>query len=161
MKTFARNKKGQAAMEYLMTYGWAILIVIIVAAVLFSLGIFNPSTYTTTIATGFNPHSVPAGGFKISSGGVITMQLTNGAGATISITAGGAGVGGSHVNAITSPATPITVAPGQTMQLVYTTGASTLTSGSGYSANANITYTNVDSGLTGFISSGTLSGTVS
>ena len=43
------RKKGQAAMEYLMTYGWAILIVIIVAAALYALGIFNPATYTGRI----------------------------------------------------------------------------------------------------------------
>ena len=34
-------KKAQSAMEYLMTYGWAILIVIIVAAALYALGIFT------------------------------------------------------------------------------------------------------------------------
>ena len=34
-------RKGQTAMEYLMTYGWAILIIMIVVAVLFYLGVFN------------------------------------------------------------------------------------------------------------------------
>jgi len=34
--------KGQAAMEYLMTYGWAILIVIAVIAALYAMGIFTP-----------------------------------------------------------------------------------------------------------------------
>ncbi len=32
----------QAAMEYLMTYGWAILVIAVVLAVLFSLGVTNP-----------------------------------------------------------------------------------------------------------------------
>ncbi|NYZ75972.1 hypothetical protein H0N98_01850 [Candidatus Micrarchaeota archaeon] len=36
-------KKGQAAVEYLTTYGWAILILLIVLAVLFSSGILSPS----------------------------------------------------------------------------------------------------------------------
>jgi len=36
------NKKGQAALEYLMTYGWAILAVVVVLAVLWYLGIFTP-----------------------------------------------------------------------------------------------------------------------
>ncbi len=31
---FGKSKKGQAAMEYLMTYGWAILIIVIVLAIL-------------------------------------------------------------------------------------------------------------------------------
>lgn len=34
-------KKGQAAMEYLMTYGWAILIVIVVVAALYAMGVFR------------------------------------------------------------------------------------------------------------------------
>ena len=34
-------KKGQTAMEYLMTYGWAILVVIIVVAALYAMGIFK------------------------------------------------------------------------------------------------------------------------
>jgi len=34
-------KRAQSAMEYLMTYGWAILIIAVVLASLFSLGVFN------------------------------------------------------------------------------------------------------------------------
>lgn len=34
-------KKAQAAMEYLMTYGWAILIVIVVVAALYAMGVFT------------------------------------------------------------------------------------------------------------------------
>ena len=41
------GKKSQTAMEFLMTYGWAILIVLIVLAVLFAFGVFNPSTPNT------------------------------------------------------------------------------------------------------------------
>ena len=37
-------KKAQSAMEYLMTYGWAILIILIAIAALFYLGVFSPST---------------------------------------------------------------------------------------------------------------------
>ena len=37
-----RRLNAQSAMEYLMTYGWAILIIAVVLAVLFSLGITNP-----------------------------------------------------------------------------------------------------------------------
>ena len=35
------KKKAQSAMEYLMTYGWAILIVIVVVAALYSMGVFG------------------------------------------------------------------------------------------------------------------------
>ena len=36
-----RGRKGQSAMEYLMTYGWAILIVIVVVAALYAMGVFQ------------------------------------------------------------------------------------------------------------------------
>ncbi len=44
--------KAQSAMEYLMTYGWAILIIAIVLGALFSLGVFSGSSFvgTTCIA---------------------------------------------------------------------------------------------------------------
>ncbi len=39
----APHKKLQSAMEYLMTYGWAILIIAVVIGVLYAMGIFNSS----------------------------------------------------------------------------------------------------------------------
>jgi len=50
-----RTLRGQSAMEYLMTYGWAILIIIIVIAVLFYLGVLSPSNITPT-ACAFPPN---------------------------------------------------------------------------------------------------------
>ena len=46
-----RGKKAQAAMEFLMTYGWAILIILIALGVLFYLGVFNPKTPSTCLAS--------------------------------------------------------------------------------------------------------------
>jgi len=46
-------RKGQGAMEYLMTYGWALLVIIIVGAALFALGILNPATYQQKRCNGF------------------------------------------------------------------------------------------------------------
>ena len=43
-----RTKKLQSAMEYLMTYGWAILIVAVVLAVLYQLGFFSGTNFITT-----------------------------------------------------------------------------------------------------------------
>jgi len=56
MKTFRKNfikrkplrkasSKAQSAMEYLMTYGWAILIISVVLAALFQLGVFNANNF--------------------------------------------------------------------------------------------------------------------
>jgi len=49
MRTF----KAQSAMEYLMTYGWAILIIAVVLGALFSLGVFSGASLlgTTCIAS--------------------------------------------------------------------------------------------------------------
>ena len=44
--------KTQSAMEYLMTYGWAILIIAVVLAALFELGIFNPMTFAPKASPG-------------------------------------------------------------------------------------------------------------
>ncbi len=40
-----KNLSAQSAMEYLMTYGWAILIISIVLAALFALGVFSSSSF--------------------------------------------------------------------------------------------------------------------
>ncbi len=33
-----KSKRSQSALEYMMTYGWAILIIVIVAVILYSMG---------------------------------------------------------------------------------------------------------------------------
>ena len=44
--------KSQSAMEYLMTYGWAILIIAVVLGALFSLGVFNASNLAPKASPG-------------------------------------------------------------------------------------------------------------
>ena len=44
-REFHQSFRSQSAMEYLMTYGWAILIIAVVLAALFELGVFNPLTF--------------------------------------------------------------------------------------------------------------------
>jgi hypothetical protein len=46
------KERAQSAMEYLMTYGWAILIIALVAAVLFGLGLFNNDFFQTRASAG-------------------------------------------------------------------------------------------------------------
>ncbi|MAF36504.1 hypothetical protein CL622_05300 [archaeon] len=41
------QKRGQVAMEFLMTYGWAIIIILLAVAALWLLGVFSPSVTTT------------------------------------------------------------------------------------------------------------------
>lgn len=44
-------KKGQAAMEFLMTYGWAILVVLLAIAALAYFGVLNPGNYLPSSCT--------------------------------------------------------------------------------------------------------------
>ena len=70
--------RGQAAMEYLMTYGWALLILVVVIGVLFSMGVFNPQNYMSEECS-FQP-SLQCKGVSLSSTGVLTIYLVNGLG---------------------------------------------------------------------------------
>jgi hypothetical protein len=150
--------KAQTAMEYLMTYGWAILIVIIVGAALYALGIFNPATYTQSTATGFQGFQIPSGGWQfVGSSGQLTLQVKNMAGSNIDIT----NVTATYAGALryTLAATG-TFAPG-TSKTITITDFPTASSGAAYSIPVKITYSNLDSGLSGFTSTGTMTGTVS
>ena len=49
---FHQRFRSQSAMEYLMTYGWAILIIAVVLAALFELGVFNPMTFAPKASPG-------------------------------------------------------------------------------------------------------------
>lgn len=75
------NKKGQAAMEFLMTYGWAILVAIIVVGVLWYL-IGNPAN----LAGNRFQLSAPmvANALVLSSSG-ISIEIRNGAGESINV----------------------------------------------------------------------------
>ncbi|MBI2176418.1 hypothetical protein HYU40_03680 [Candidatus Woesearchaeota archaeon] len=77
------RKKGQAAMEFLMTYGWAILVVLVVIGALAYFGVLSPSTLlpekcTFPVSLSCTDHSV--------SGTAITLILQNGAGRDMTIT---------------------------------------------------------------------------
>ena len=77
------DRKTQSALEYLMTYGWAILIIVIVAAVLYSLGIFSPSSSIGTTVTGFSGFQTTA---TCAPNGTMVIQLVNELGYAVNIT---------------------------------------------------------------------------
>jgi len=70
----ARHLKGQAAMEYLMTYGWAILLLVIVLGVLFASGIFTPSQFVREECS-FTPDLTCLSAQLIDSGPETTLIL--------------------------------------------------------------------------------------
>ena len=51
-REFHQRFQSQSATEYLMTYGWAILIIAVVLAALFELGVFNPMTFAPKASPG-------------------------------------------------------------------------------------------------------------
>lgn len=77
------NKKAQGAMEYLMTYGWAILVVMIVGVVLWQLGIFGGGPGAVNTASGFAKIRVLEPSIKYT-GTTVTFDVVNGVGMVIS-----------------------------------------------------------------------------
>ena len=76
------GRKGQGAMEYLMTYGWAILVVMVVGIVMWQLGIFNMGSATLT-STGFAKIKPQLAATGIAANGNPKMVFTNGVGTPI------------------------------------------------------------------------------
>jgi hypothetical protein len=77
------NNRGQGAMEYLMTYGWAILVVMIVGVVLWQLGVFNVGQ-GNLVVTGFVKMQplTPSIAYR---GAAFTGSFTNALGTTIKL----------------------------------------------------------------------------
>ncbi len=71
------QKKGQAAMEFLMTYGWAILAAVIAIGVLAYFGVFSPGKYVTGNAVVSPPFYVNAQNIKEAG---VTLELRNNGG---------------------------------------------------------------------------------
>jgi len=88
------SSKAQSAMEYLMTYGWAILIIAVVLGALFELGVFNANNFAPKAPPGacqvFRPNGPDTTSF-INLEGICTGEIPqyvaqfNGAGANVTI----------------------------------------------------------------------------
>ena len=76
------QKKGQAAMEFLMTYGWAILAAVIAIGVLAYFGVFSPGKYTTG-STIVNPPFY-ANAWNVKTG-TVNLELKNNGGENFDI----------------------------------------------------------------------------
>ncbi len=72
------SKRLQSAMEYLMTYGWAILVIAVVLGVLYSLGVFSPSNFAPKAQPGscqvFRPNG-PGTNYDINLEGICSSEL--------------------------------------------------------------------------------------
>jgi len=105
------KKKAQAAMEFLMTYGWAILVVLVVIGALSYFGVLNPQNLLPekcTLPMGLycKDHVIKQGG---DLNGSVSLKLENGMGRGIIITnitvkgANGQVVHDCYINLTTEP----------------------------------------------------------
>lgn len=81
-------RRGQAAMEFLMTYGWAILIVVIAVAALAAFGVFSPSNFAQEKCLADSPTGITCNTKAAvnPTANTIQMAVTNGAGSNVNIT---------------------------------------------------------------------------
>ena len=91
------NRKAQAALEFLMTYGWAILVVLVSIGALAYFGVLSPEKFLPakcTLQTGITCLDHKALGSGILAGGGVTVYLQNSLGQDIDqITVGAGGCG--------------------------------------------------------------------
>ena len=151
------SRKGQAALDFMMTYGWAILLVVIIAVALFAMGIFEPSNFVGSKAAGFG--GVTVKGWTLDQSGTFTIRLSNTVGNPIKLDSINVTIG--QTSAIL-PVTNVTIAVGED-SAIFSSAAGAFgvqPTGAGYSGKVQIKYTDVNAGFP-YISSGTITAKVS
>ena len=130
-------RKSQAAMEFLMTYGWAILVVLVAVGALAYFGVLSPDNFLPNRCT--LPSGIGCVDHKaVDSTSIISVVLRNGLGYDMS------GITVKADSCTTPDTTPNTLANGAKAQ--YDVETCTFT-GSKYSGELNVTYTLSDTGL--------------
>ena len=145
------EKKGQAAMEFLMTYGWAILAAIIAIGVLAYFGVFSPGKYAPKAAIVNPPFYANAwnvkGGVGISE---VNLEIKNNGGEAYTVS-------NVVVSGCGSDGVDQTIAAGDAG--TFTASCGDLTVGDPFSGDITITYTKSGS-LVELSSTGSISDTV-
>ncbi len=80
-----KANKAQSAMEYLMTYGWAILILGIVLGSLYALGLFSPNTFRSSQC--IMPANFGCLAAYMQSNGLLTLNIEQATPSSINVTA--------------------------------------------------------------------------
>lgn len=145
-------RKGQSAMEYLMTYGWAILIVIIVGGVIWYYA-SQATTSGTAVKGGFSSVDVDSP-WSMDSNGKLSLKAINKVGKDITIDA--IYVGGASKTIL--PATS-SVSTGATSGWIDVTAAAAAGTGSYKLDSVAIQYYLGTDSSRHFNSTGSLSGT--
>ena len=141
------KKRGQAAMEFLMTYGWAILAAIIAIGVLAYFGVFSPGKYVSGTAVVNAPFYVNAWNIDASDGGV-NLEVKNNGGDTYvvsSVSITNANIGGTPSTCTPTATTPASIDPSLSgTVLVPCTGVDTNV-GKSFKGDITISYTKAGS----------------
>ena len=72
-------------MEYLMTYGWAIVVVMVTGIALWQLGIFNLDGQTSTTSVGFPRIKPQVTMVSVNESGYVLLTFTNGGGGPVNV----------------------------------------------------------------------------
>ena len=135
------NKKSQAALEFIMTYGWAILVVLVAIGALAYFGVLNPSKFLPAKCT-MQPGIACVDSKVDNSGtagvGKIIVRFTNS--------------GGYDINSIVVKATNCgtdnsTPALTNGASATYTINCTAAFTSSKYSGQINMSYTITDTGV--------------
>lgn len=141
------KNKGQAAMEFLMTYGWAILAAIIAIGVLAYFGVFSPGKYTPS-ATVVNPPFYATGANVNPS--TVLVEVQNQGGEDLNVTS-------FAVNGCTTNSTAVWVNASE--RTVLSAAGCGLSTGDSFRGDVTITYRKAGSSLD-LQSTGTIAQTV-
>ncbi len=148
-------KKGQAAMEFLMTYGWAILVVLIAIGALAYFGVLNPGRFLPSSCTISN--QIGCSEFKVGTDSVVILVLQNGRGVNLNGVQPGLNVQSPTGTSCAMPAAQ-TINDGQSATFTFTACSPALstTPGTKFKADLAITYTDAGSILGPRNATGTL-----
>jgi hypothetical protein len=138
------NKKAQAAMEYLMTYGWAILVIAVIFAILFIyIKPFGAVESCVPSSPAFSCQQV-----ILNSQGVVSAKIISGVPNRIAITSIGCGQGSNPPNSFTPITNNVVVETGSYIPALW--GSSTVKCdnvgnvGSTYNGKLYIKYKDAD-----------------
>jgi hypothetical protein len=161
-----KENRGQVALEFLLTYGWAVLILTVVALLLWQMGLFNITGKVAPGTSGFWGVA-PYEDFAYNKGKILRIPISNRIGANITIRNISVTFQGMTTYADTTPKTRMSdasaeIAPGDTK--VWTSPAALIqfpafSAGSNFNVFVTLAYNDSRTGET-YLSSGWMWGNV-
>ncbi|MFH1788250.1 MAG: hypothetical protein ABH834_02570 [Candidatus Altiarchaeota archaeon] len=137
---FKDFSKGQAAIEFIMTYAWVILIISIVLVVVWQLGLLDLGGSIEPGSMGF--WGVTPEDYRMTEAGTLTLSLANYIGANLTIDSISANQSTLHV---TAPLTGVVLEPGE-LENVNVAGLKTGKGGKKFEVLLSIDYTDSRTG---------------